>query len=160
MRFKKFAWEIRSITDNDPLETLVDVYRSAYRGLEDYAYTRTTDIRRYLRWLISRDKNGFFVAEANKQLIGFIGCDTNWISFFEFKRVCEIHEIAVLSEWQGRGVGRTLLFKALEYAKNRGRNLVELWVGIRNYRAIKFYEKMGFVRRNSWGKWLRMTKKI
>jgi ribosomal protein S18 acetylase RimI-like enzyme len=92
---------------------------------------------------MNRDGDGFFVAEVNGKLIGFIACDTNWISFFEVRRVCEIHEIVVQSKWQGKGIGKTLLSKALEYAKNRGRCLVELWVGIRNYRAIKFYEKNG-----------------
>jgi hypothetical protein len=38
MRLKKFAWKIRNIMDSD-LEALVDVYRDAYRDLEDYAYT-------------------------------------------------------------------------------------------------------------------------
>ncbi len=159
MRLKKFAWKIRKVMDKD-LEALVDAYRDAYRDLEDYAYTKTTDIRRYLKWLMNRDRDGFFVAEVNGKLIGFIACDTNWISFFEIRRVCEIHEIVVQSKWQRRGVGQILLSKALEYAKNRERCLVELWVGIRNYKAIKFYEKMDFIKKNSWGKWLRMTKKI
>ncbi len=67
MRLKKFAWKIRKVMDKD-LEALVDAYRDAYRDLEDYAYTKTTDIRRYLKWLMNRDRDGFLLLKLTENL--------------------------------------------------------------------------------------------
>lgn len=148
---------IRNVKNSD-LDDFVRIYKEAYRGLEEYAYTRTKDIRWYFRWLMGRDCDGFFVAEVDGKTVGFVACDTNWLSFFENEEVGEIHEIFVHPNWQGKGIGTALLLKALEYTKKRGRKVVELWVGIDNIKARKFYEKFGFQKRETWGRWLRMIK--
>ena len=150
---------IRNVTNRD-LDAFVRIYKDAYRGLEEYAYTRTKDIRWYFRWLMNRDCDGFFVAEVDGKPVGFVACDTNWLSFFENEEVGEIHEIFVHPNWQGKGIGTALLLKALKYAKERGRKVAALWVGIGNIKARKFYEKFGFQERGTWGRWLRMVKKL
>lgn len=151
--------KIRNVTSDD-LNAFVEIYKQAYKGLEEYAYTKTKDIKSYFRWLMNRDKDGFFVAEVDGNPVGFVACDANWLSFFENEEVGEIHEIFVHPKWQGRGIGSALLLKALDYAKERGRTIAELWVGIRNVKAKKFYEKFGFRESGSWGRWLRMIKEI
>ncbi len=152
--------KIRNVELND-CEVFVDIYQNAYKGLEQYAYTKIKDIRWYFKWLMRRDPNGFFVAEIGDKRIGFVACDANWYSEYEGKRVAEIHELFVAKEWQGKGIGSLLLKKALDYGILNQRDIAELWVGITNYKAIKFYEKHGFVAKEVvWGKWLRMTKKL
>ncbi len=150
---------IRNVT-NDDLDDFVEIYRLAYRGLEEYAYTKTRDIKSYFRWLMNRDRDGFFVAEVDDRPVGFVACDANWFSFFEDEGVGEIHEIFVRPDWQGRGIGSALLLKALDYARERGRRIAGLWVGVGNVRARRFYEKFGFEERGRWGKWIRMVKRI
>jgi len=150
---------IRNAT-NDDLDSFVQIYKEAYRGLEEYAYTKTKDIRWYFRWLMNRDRDGFFVAEVDGKPVGFVGCDANWVSLFENDTVGEIHEIFVHPSWQRMGIGKILLLKALDYAKSKGRKLAGLWVGMTNERAKRFYKKMGFVETGSWGKWLRMIKTL
>ncbi|RLI76976.1 N-acetyltransferase [Archaeoglobales archaeon] len=149
---------IRSV-NRDDLDTFVNLYKISYQGLEDYAYTRNRDIKHYFRWLMSRDKDGFFIAEIEMP-VGFVACDTNWISFFDDTRVGEIHELFVHPEWRGRGIGKELLTTAIEYAKSKNRFLIELWVGETNELAKRFYQKNGFVEKGSWGKWIRMIKKV
>ncbi len=151
--------KIRNVT-NDDLRSFVDIYRLAYRGLEEYAYTSTKDIKHYFRWLINRDRDGFFVAEVDGKPVGFVACDANWVSFYENEEMGEIHEIFVHPEWQGRGIGSALLSKALDYAKRRGRRMAGLWVGVGNVRAKKFYEKFGFKEAGIWGRWLRMVREL
>ncbi len=151
--------KIRNVTSDD-LNAFVEIYKQAYKGLEEYAYTKTKDIKYYFRWLMNRDRDGFFVAEVGDKPVGFVACDANWISFFENEEVGEIHEIFVHPKWQGRGIGSELLLKALDYAKERGRKIAELWVGIGNVKAKRFYEKFGFRESGSWGRWLRMIKEI
>ncbi len=149
---------IRNARKED-IDIFVDIYKNAYEGLEEYAYTSRKEIRRYFKWLYGRDKNGFFFAEI-KSPVGFIAIDTSWFSPFEMKKVGEIHEIAVIRSFWGRGVGSKLVEKAMQYAKSRGRSLIELWVGDENFRARRFYEKFGFSKREDFGKWIRMVKKI
>ena len=104
---------IRNAT-NDDLDSFIQIYREAYRGLEEYAYTKTKDIRWYFRWLMNRDRDGFFVAEVDGKPVGFVGCDANWVSLFENDTVGEIHEIFVHPDWQRKGIGKILLLKALD----------------------------------------------
>lgn len=58
----------------------------------------------------------------------------------------EIERIYVLPEYYRAGVGQRLLDHALHLARQKG--LVYVWLGVweHNPRAIRFYEKNGFVR--------------
>ena len=150
---------IRNVVKDDQAE-FVRIYKEAYRGLEEYAYTSTRDIKWYFRWLMARDKDGFFVAEVNGRPVGFVACDANWVSFFENTEIGEIHEIFVHPDWQGRGIGSKLLERAIEYARSRRRRLAGLWVGVGNVKAKKFYEKFGFREIGVWGRWIRMVREI
>ena len=77
---------IRRVGKED-VESFVDVYTNSYRGLEEYASTRKRDIKNYFKWLMSRDRDGFMIAEVDGKAVGFVACDTNWISVFERRRV-------------------------------------------------------------------------
>jgi ribosomal protein S18 acetylase RimI-like enzyme len=105
---------------------------------------------------MGRDADGLFVAEIGEP-VGFIACDTNW---FGLGDEAEIHELFVKPEWQRRGVGRALLMHGIEYIKSREKSIVGLWVGVTNSKAINFYRRMGFVKDEIWGRWLRMILKL
>jgi ribosomal protein S18 acetylase RimI-like enzyme len=61
----------------------------------------------------------------------------------------------VLPTHQHERIGKMLIEKAMERLKP---SKIELWVGEGNEKAIKFYEKLGFKRKEKAGKWLRMIK--
>ncbi len=155
--------------ESEDCENFVRCYLKSYRGLESYAYSSKRDIRSYFRWLMKRDSQGIFSADilvkgqsfewSVIRGVGFLACDSNWYSRYEGE-VCEIHEIFVNPEWRGIGVGSLLMKRAFDYAKEKGKNKVELWVGERNYRAIRFYRKFGFESREKNGCWIRMIKTI
>lgn len=151
--------EIRK-ADRSGIDDFVRVYIESYRGLENYAYTRKRDIKNYFKWLLSRDKDGVMVALINSEAVGFVACDTNWFSVFERKKVGEVHELFILPEYRGKGIGAKLLGKALEYARERERKVAELWVGRTNYRARRFYASQSFEEGGEWGKWVRMRKEL
>jgi|Deesub1362B_J571_1020462.scaffolds.fasta_scaffold00066_25 ribosomal protein S18 acetylase RimI-like enzyme len=148
----------------EDLKDFVRVYRDSYKDLEEYAYTKTRQIKSYFKWMFSRDKDGFIIAETKnengKEVLGFIMVDANWFSPFEMKKVGEIHELVVLPEFRKRGIGKRLVSKGFDYIKSKNRKIAELWVGYRNYYAQRFYKKLGFEERNSFGKWIRMTKEV
>ncbi len=150
--------QIRRVERRD-IDDFTRIYTEAYRGLEEYAYTKRRDIRNYFKWLYSRDRDGFFVAVGD-EAVGFVACDTNWISVFEGRKVGEIHELFVLPEHRGKGVGSSLLYRAISYATEKGRKKAELWVGRTNFKARKFYLRHDFREAGEWGKWIRMVKDL
>ena len=142
------------------VEDLARIYLEGYSGLEEYAYTHLEDAIAYLNWLFRRDVAGIFVAILDGKKVGFIAGDGNWFSKREGKVVGAIHELVVLPEYRGMGIGKILLDKVIEYFKDRGLDTAELWVGDENFRALEFYKKYGFEEKDRFNYWIRMTKRI
>ncbi len=142
----------------EDIDKFIEVYKSAYKNIKKYAYRKDRNIKWYFKWLLKRDENGVFIAEMNGEAIGFVACDSNWQGFYE--NVGEIHEIVVKDEYKGKGIGKKLIKKAEEYLKSRGHRVIELWVGEENYYAIRFYERLGYVKGGKFGEWVRMVKNL
>lgn len=133
-----------------------ELYRQAYIGLEEYAYRRPSDIKGYISWLFRMDPEGFLVAEEEGKIVGFVAACRHWWDR-ERGQIGEIHELVVLPERQGRGIGRRLLEEALHFLGQEHR-LFGLWVGEGNERAFNFYLKGGFRPTGRMGKWIRMIR--
>lgn len=82
----------------------------------------------------------FWVAEANRETCGYVlaapGATNNeaWIM-----------SALVSAEYQGQGFGAMLMKRALEELTAQGFNRIQLSVAPENTKAIKLYEKLGFV---------------
>lgn len=57
----------------------------------------------------------------------------------------EIERVYIKKEFQKHGLGKVLLYKAIEMAKEHHKTNIWLGVWEKNENAIAFYEKMGFV---------------
>ncbi|MDI6690031.1 MAG: GNAT family N-acetyltransferase [Actinomycetota bacterium] len=134
---------------------LIRTYISAYQDFPEYAYPNRREVKRYLKWLFKGDPQGFFMAIWDSKTVGFIAVHSKWYDWQE-DLVGEIHELAVDKRYQGKGIGKALIQEVVEYLKSKGRKRITLWVGGRNERAIKVYEKLGFMKLYRWGIWLRM----
>ncbi len=55
-------------------------------------------IKRYLKWLYKRDRNGLFIAQDGEKSLVY--GDANWISREEGTIAGAIHELAILPEYQ------------------------------------------------------------
>ena len=88
----------------------------------------------------------FYFAETDQQVVGYlkINCG-NAQTETSLKNALEIERIYVLPKYQGQRVGQLLFNKALEIAKSKA--MENLWLGVweKNPKAIRFYEKNGFV---------------
>ncbi len=144
----------------EDIPKLVKVYSEGYKGLEEYAYTHEDDITAYMQWLFRRDIAGVFVAKVGSEIVGFVASDGNWYSKREGKVVGAIHELVVLPEYRGTGIGKALVNRALEYFKERGLDTAELWVGDENEHAIDFYKSFHFKERDRFNYWIRMTREL
>jgi len=94
-----------------------------------------------------RDKNAeFYFAELDDKVIGYLKANFGQ-SQTEMKgeNALEIERIYVLKEFHGKKVGQILYNKAIELAKEKSVEYIWLGVWEHNPRAIRFYEKNGFV---------------
>lgn len=93
------------------------------------------------------DKNSeFYFAKENDQVVGYLkvnfeGSQTEK----QHENATEIERIYVLNAYHGKKVGQLLYEKALAIAQERKSNYIWLGVWEENPRAIRFYEKNGFV---------------
>src|SRR5690554_411700 len=93
------------------------------------------------------DKNAeFYFAELDDKVIGYLKVNFDQSQTeIKDKNALEIERIYVLKEFHGKNVGQILYDKAIELAKEK--NVEYVWLGVweQNPRAIRFYEKNGFV---------------
>lgn len=88
----------------------------------------------------------FFFALLDGEVIGYLKLNAGQSQTeLQDDRSLEIERIYVLASYHGRKVGALLYNKALEIAGEL--NAEYLWLGVweRNERAIRFYQKNGFV---------------
>ncbi len=94
------------------------------------------------------DADGFFLAEAKGEVIGF-----HWTKVHEAtpgrfggERVGEVYVVGVDPAAQGGGLGRALTLAGLRYLAGRGLRQIILYVEGDNAPALAVYTKLGFAR--------------
>ncbi|RYU94767.1 GNAT family N-acetyltransferase [Emticicia agri] len=91
--------------------------------------------------------NQYIVCENEDNLISFVKLVKNHSTKgLVEEKVVEIERIYVRKEFHGQQLGRKLIDFCTDWAKKQG--FVVIWLGVweHNPNAIKFYEKMGYVR--------------
>ena len=112
-------------------------------------------MKKYLEEGFSREKlleelsdshSEFYFAEMDGTVIGYLKLNTG-PSQTEIRsgNALEIERIYVRKEYHGKEVGQLLYNKTLEIARQK--NVDYVWLGVweDNPRAIRFYEKNGFI---------------
>lgn len=99
-----------------------------------------------LRTELADSESLFYLATQAEKTIGYLKINVGQAQS-ELKTAdgLEIERIYVLSDFYGAKVGQILFQKALDTALQMGKSY--LWLGVweKNLRAIRFYEKNGFV---------------
>lgn len=95
---------------------------------------------------LTKANSQFYVLYSNAETIGYLkinfgDAQTESIS----ENTLEIHRIYVLQPFHGKNIGQLLLDKVKMIAKNSGVDFIWLGVWEENHRALRFYEKNGFV---------------
>lgn len=107
--------------------------------LDALTLDKCTEIAR--RW-----RDNIYVAKDGERVIGFVGYGRCGDSTME--DCGEVYAIYILREYYGKKVGYALMQTALELLEDErlGENKkIVLWVLKGNERAIRFYEKCGFI---------------
>lgn len=83
--------------------------------------------------------NGVFVAETDENIVGFA-----IVIYQDWNNVAYLDYIQVKTKWIDKGVGRSLIEKCIDWARNRNARIIYTETGKDNERAIKFYQRQGF----------------
>lgn len=114
-------------------------WHEAYPGLVDQGYLDALTLEKCEKMAYSWPDN-LIVAKDNGRVIGFVGYGDRGD---EAPNTGEIFALYVLAEYYGKGVAQQLMKAGLQQITNYPQ--VCLWVLKENKRAIRFYEKCGFV---------------
>jgi ribosomal protein S18 acetylase RimI-like enzyme len=86
----------------------------------------------------------FLAYDADKP-IGIALCFRGFSSFFA-KPLINVHDLSVLPEYRGKGVGRNLLLAVADQGRKIGGCKITLETQEHNYTAQKLYKSVGFAR--------------
>jgi putative acetyltransferase len=111
--------------------------------IADSSWRSAAEERRYLKALRRYAHAAVFVAETPSGIVGRLSLarDSHPASY----HVADLG-LMVAAQHRRRGIGRALLVKAVEWARESGVRKLELHVFPHNEPAIKLYEDFGFVR--------------
>jgi len=84
--------------------------------------------------------NGIFVAEIEDKVVGYITTRIDTIT-----KIGQIPNLAVLPDFQQKGLGQQLIQVALDYFKAEGMAIAKIETLAQNPVGTIFYPKMGFV---------------
>lgn len=145
--------EIKRITVNER-EQLQQIGRQTFQ--ETFSDSNTEEnMKTYLEQSFSDEKmtaeltnkdTEFYFATHNHHVIGYLKLNFG-ASQTELKdpKAVEIERIYVIKEYHGENIGQRLYETAIERAKQKKANYIWLGVWEKNQRAIRFYQKNGFV---------------
>ena len=138
--------EIRFLSSGDDLLEISNIYEKswkyAYKGIIPQDYL---DNIPHGRWADSIGKNGMrsLVMIENGIIIGTASfCRSRWDRYKEYGEIVSIY---FLPEYIGKGCGAPLLKRCIGELKLMGFREILLWVLEDNLRAVRFYERNGFI---------------
>ena len=146
--------QIRKATIEDAEILTKIAWKSFYDAFAEHPANHPDDMKSYMDDAFSfktisaelTEKDSiYFVAEIEDKIVGYAKLKTNsreeGISGENPLELCRLYS---LSEFIGKGIGKALMLKCLEFAKSNGHDIFWLGVWEFNYRAQEFYKKFGF----------------
>jgi ribosomal protein S18 acetylase RimI-like enzyme len=129
-------------------------WKSFYDAFADHPKNAPDDMKAYMdeafseetifRELVDEDTI-YFVAELGSEMVGYAKMKRNsredCVSGENPIELCRLYSV---NEYIGKGIGKALMLKCLEYAEENGHDFMWLGVWEFNYRAQDFYRKFGF----------------
>jgi len=142
---KPFGGKIEAVDKNDrEIEKAIEDLNVFYWGsVEQEIFGRTYNIFDCDNFVACPDDNDFF------GMIGAIHGIAGHIAITEEDEgFLHIVVLQVCPDWHGRGVGKKLVGRAIEEAKDRGFKKVIVATTNDNIPALYFYQRLGFVFKN------------
>jgi GNAT superfamily N-acetyltransferase len=125
----------------------VETWRSSYRGIVPQSYLDALDVREkaanWKKWVSERDAHTF-VADNAGEICGYVhgGVLRDGVHVAAQGYDAEIHKVYVLSDAQGKGIGRRLMSVLAESLVRDGLMRPVVWALAENP-WCRFYERLG-----------------
>lgn len=132
------------VTNNLPVnDQILNIARKSFRYSRFYNDPNLSDSKSenvYLHWTegaFQKDNKYFVICEREGKIAGFL--------LFASEETCATIElIAVDEDFQGQGVGKSLIKTMESYNANKGINNIKVGTQLNNIQAVQFYSKMEF----------------
>ncbi|MEI5995458.1 ribosomal protein S18-alanine N-acetyltransferase [Candidatus Enterococcus mansonii] len=122
---------VRGIVLED-IKDLLSIEREVYAG--ELPWTKTA----FLMELQSSDPHLYLLIQKDEQTIGFIGCRI-------FGKEAHITNVAVMTRYQGKGIGSFLIREIQQFATMNHCDKISLEVRLSNKNAQRVYRQLGFI---------------
>ncbi|GIO31316.1 MULTISPECIES: GNAT family N-acetyltransferase [Paenibacillus] len=147
VKIKKCRHEDLQTLQEISIETFNDTFKDQNSPENMKAYLERAFHPKQLEKEWAHPSSEFFFICFDEELAGYL--KVNWDDAQTEKmgaESLEIERIYIRHKFQKKGLGKDLINKAVEIARNQNKKTVWLGVWEKNENAITFYEKMGFVR--------------
>ena len=143
------------ICDLEDLQVLVEIsvntFISAFEKQNDpedfKVYMATAFSKEQLKKELLDENTSFYLVYNEKDIVGYFKLNTKDTQTEPLGNdSVEIERIYVLDEFQGQQIGKQMLLKTIEIAKEK--SLTFIWLGVweKNTAAIRFYGRHGFTK--------------
>ncbi|CAM4268635.1 GNAT family N-acetyltransferase [Paenibacillus xylanexedens] len=127
-------------------ETFNETFKAQNSPENMKAYLEKAFNREQLETELSIADSQFLFIYVNNKVAGYMKVNINDAQSEDMGvESLEIERVYIKKEFQKHGLGKVLLHKAIEMAKEHHKTNIWLGVWEKNENAIAFYEKMGFV---------------
>ena len=127
-------------------DTFIETFSEANKAEDMDRYLTENFSEEQLARELSNPDSFFYVAEVNGHVVGYLKLNTAHAQTEpQAADALEIERIYVLGSYHGGGVGQALYHHAMSVAEDRKASYVWLGVWEHNHRALRFYEKNGFI---------------
>ena len=126
------------------VSVLFDLYRQFYKYQKDL-----NNSKNYLHKRIVNNESIIFIGTENEKIIAFVQLYETFDSLNLSKKLV-LYDLYVLEKYRKLGIGRKLMNKSKDFAKNNNFPKIELSTSIDNYSAQKLYESLGYIRDNEY----------
>ena len=144
--------DLRECNETD-IDIVADLARSTY--FESFAAMNTPEnMEKYLQKAFNRQQveieilnpnSKFYLLLYNLKSAGYLKVNENEAQTdLQEETGLELERIYVKTDFQGLGLGRRLIDKGIEIARNKDKKYIWLGVWEKNANAIQFYEELGF----------------
>lgn len=128
-------------------KTFVDAFEKFNDPSDFKAYIAFAFNRKKILSELINDNSAFYFVYQRESLVGYFKLNSGGAQTdLKLEESIELERIYVLEEFQGKKAGQWMLDQAIDLAITDQKKF--LWLGVwqKNKRAIRFYEKHGFVK--------------
>jgi ribosomal protein S18 acetylase RimI-like enzyme len=120
------------------VSSLFDLYRQFYECDADISLAT-----KFITERINNDESVIFLARENNKAVGFVQLYPSFCSVDAVK-IYILYDLYVDEHYRKSGVGKQLMNKASEFAKQSGASRLDLLTAFSNKAGQHLYEKLGY----------------